>query len=223
MNDIELAQLLAAKIGHDLSGSMGAVWSSTEYLDHSNIDMRKTATELIKTSSANATNALKFFRATYGSSNDVGEAHLEELTLIAKEFLRGHNIALEFHKQYSHNPEVFICVSTGKLILSMILAASMTLLHGGLITVTIEKADHKKKVTIVATGKKIKIREGNHDILMGKPSSEGIQVRDIHHFYTARLIEQLGMTLKIHTLSERLEYVMEGYSKTACSAKPRHA
>jgi histidine phosphotransferase ChpT len=209
MKDMELAQLILAKFCHDIAGSLGAIGGSIEYLEHDNEEMRKKATKLIHDGSSQAISRLKFFRCAYGFSDNSGESNLEEIEELASELLEAHKIILAFHKPTNHAPEVFICINTGRLLLCMIFIGSMALLHGGTIDVLIEKQSNTKKITIKASGQRIKIDEERYNVLCGEADATKPSVRNVHYYYTMRLLKQLMLNLTINRIEGGVEYIVE--------------
>ncbi|GEM_PF-2321789 len=209
MKDMELAQLLLAKFCHDIAGSLGAIWSSTEYLEYDNQDTRKKAIKLINDGSHKAISSLKFFRSAYGFLDNAGEANLDEIQALSRDLLYDHKINLDFHRQINHTPEVFICINTGRLILCLTLIASMALLNGGSLNVLIEKQSDAKRIRIKAAGSRIKIDEKRYAILRSEVHEPELSEQNIHYYYTMRLLWRLGLKLKINIAADSVEYIVE--------------
>lgn len=207
---MELTQVLIAKFCHDLAGTMGAVGNAVEFLGEENEQMRKRATDLVATSAQHAIANLRFFREAYGISKNNGEANLDEIRELCSIFLECSNkINLDFQHKPGHQPEVFIGLGTGKLVLCVVSVAVTTLLRGGIVKVEIEKVSNGMRVIVSSIGSGLKINEVHHDILCGKVDHYSLSTLNVHYHYTRMLIEQLGAKLIIKTTADRVDYIIE--------------
>jgi histidine phosphotransferase ChpT len=95
-HDVRLAEMLATRLCHDLTGPIGAVNNGAEFLDDEGFDMQNEAVQLILSSAHEAVNRLQFYRQAYGRMGDVGEACLEDKKKIASDFFSGTKIKLDW-------------------------------------------------------------------------------------------------------------------------------
>ena len=83
MNDILrkcLPELICTRISHDLIGNIGAVANAVELLEEGDMDFLNDISSILKVSSHVLTARLKFFRMTFGISND----NLKDIALVAE-------------------------------------------------------------------------------------------------------------------------------------------
>ena len=207
---VELTQVLIAKFCHDLAGTMGAVGNAIEFLSMDNEQMRKKAVDLVSVSAQHAIANLRFFREAYGISKNRGEANLDDIRELCTVFLEcSSKITLDFQRKYCHQPEVFISLGIGKLVLCVVSVAATTLLHGGVIKVEVDKTSAGAKVIISGIGSGLKINEVHHNILRGKTKDTTLSTLNVHYYYTRMLLEELGAKLVINSHSDKIEYIVE--------------
>jgi histidine phosphotransferase ChpT len=77
-HDTKLAEMIATRLCHDLTGPIGAVNNGAEFLDEEGFDMQNQAVQLILSSAHEAVNRLQFYRQAYGRVGDTGEASLSD-------------------------------------------------------------------------------------------------------------------------------------------------
>ena len=94
--DTKLAEMLATRLCHDLTGPIGAVNNGAEFLDEEGFNMENEAVQLIVSSAHEAVNRLMFYRQAYGRVGDAGEACLADKKIIALDFFSGTKIKLDW-------------------------------------------------------------------------------------------------------------------------------
>ncbi|MES2215646.1 MAG: histidine phosphotransferase family protein [Pseudomonadota bacterium] len=209
MKSIALAQNLLAKLCHDLAGNLTALNGGAEFLEDSNQDTQRKARELIYLSVKQATSRLTFFRIAYGTQKHSGEANLKEVHDLSASLLADSKVSLDFHTHYFHQPEIFICSNTGKLILCMIYIAYGVLLYGGIVKVDIEKTSGGKRIVITASGKKVKNDIDRNSILCGEVEDVVLTPSNVHHYYTSLIIQEIGDKISINRQEEEIQYIIE--------------
>lgn len=209
-DNLELTQILIAKFSHDLAGTIGAVSNAVEFLIEDNALLRKRAAELVSVSSEHAIANLRFFREAYGISKNIGETNFDDIRQLCAMFLQCNSkITLEFQQKHSHKPEIFIGLGVGKLVLCVVSVAATTLLHGGIVRVSIEKISNNAKIIVSSHGFGLKVNKTHHDILSGRAQNTAISTLNVHYHYTRMLIEQLGAKLVINDSADKVEYIIE--------------
>lgn len=208
LNDLELSQLLTAKLCHDLSGVLGAVNNSIDFLKMDNDRTRNKALDLLFSSSKQSISRLQFYRYAYGAPSSPGEANLERIESLCHDFLDGTKSSLEFHKNYFNNPDLFICHSSGKAIMCLIELAMNALIQGGDIRVDIQRTEKGKIIVVTASGPLVKTNEAKYKILQGSTTGDELNIYNIHHYYTNRLIELVASSFKIKHTEESVTYIL---------------
>ncbi len=210
LSDIEISQCIATKLCHDLAGTMGAINSGIDFILSDNPEMRNKAIDLIKSSSDQSINRLVFFRHAYGIAKYNGEADIESLKKIIKDFLKDSKVTLDFHEKYFHISGIFISNNLSKLILCAIQHAYLNLIHGGTIFVKIEKQQEKNVIEISAIGNSPKVDKEKDDILNGISNKYELCTNNCISFFAARLKEILGVKLTTNTQEkDKVTYKIE--------------
>src|SRR3989344_2858247 len=89
LKEVEFAELMCARFCHDLSGAIGAVSNSTDFLDSKNKDLRAKALELVKFSSNQAISRVNYFRRAYGFVPSTMDSNLMDVKFLIVAFLDG--------------------------------------------------------------------------------------------------------------------------------------
>lgn len=205
MRDIDLTQELIAKYCHDLSGILGAIDSGVEFLQMNDDKTRDKALSLLRSSAEQAVVRLRFYRKAYGVVKQAGEANLKEINLLCRAFL-DKKIELIFAETYFNNPSLYICDSTGKIIMCLIEVAATALIYGGLIKVEITKFGQGKKVAVIASGRQLRIDQEKYDILCGLYDDVALSPVNVHYYYTARLASKINSQIKINAAANQIEF-----------------
>jgi histidine phosphotransferase ChpT len=207
MRDIDLAQGLLAKLCHDLSGVLGAVDNSIDFLKMDNDNTRGKALDLLHLSAAQSIARLQFYRKAYGLAKYVGEVNLQEVNSLCRAFL-DQKIDFKLDETYFNDPHLFLCDNTGKIIMCLVEVAASCLIYGGAIKVEIEKVDGAKRVAVVASGNKIKNDQEKCDILIGKFGADVLSAMNIHYYYIFKLAEDIKSKIKIIASTNQIEFIL---------------
>lgn len=137
--ELELAQLLASRICHDLISPVAAVNNGLELLedDDDDADMRERALELVVDSAKVASAKLQIMRSAFGAGKTLAEqSSKDDLWILLKPISEKNNITFEWtqlEKEYFSRNE-------SRLLLNMLLLACEALPRGGNITIQAEEA-----------------------------------------------------------------------------------
>lgn len=208
INDLELGQLLTAKLCHDLSGVLGAVSNSVDFLKMDDDRTRDKALDLLSTSAKQSVARLQFYRYAYGSAGSPGEANLEKIEALCQNLLRVTKFSLTFHKNYFNNPNLFICNNSGKAIMCLLEIAMNSMIQGGDIRIDIQRTDHGKVIVVTATGPIIKINQEKYSILLGNYIGKALSIYNIHYYYTNKLIELISSSFEVKNTDESVTYIL---------------
>ena len=95
-HDTKLAEMIATRLCHDLTGPIGAVNNGAEFLDEEGFDMQNEAVQLILSSAHEAVNRLQFYRQAYGRVGEAGEASLAEKKKLTMDFFSGTKVKIDW-------------------------------------------------------------------------------------------------------------------------------
>jgi histidine phosphotransferase ChpT len=211
IKDVEFLQYFAAKLFHDLAGTLGAIGSGIEFINSDDPEVREKALELMELSSNQANDKLKFLRYAYGVSKYSGDADLATIRDLCSLLAKDNKIKIEFLSPGSLTNEKSMNVTTGQLILCLAALAKSALIHGGAIKVSWEDKG-KNAIIVSATGNNIKNQEEAHNIINGI-GEISINPTNIHAYYIKRLIDSRNIKITIKLDKDKVSYIID--SKTA--------
>jgi len=168
-NDLLLAELLCARLCHDLSGPVGAAAAGAELLDElGEAGIDGDTLGLVATSAAAAAARLKFFRAAFGpGGRDQATAPLRELIegyLASSQSAAAPDVSLDWRVATAELP-----ATTARLLLNLVLIARDALPRGGAITVEMAGACG----TVTARGTPASLTEEAHSVLVEAGAADG--------------------------------------------------
>ena len=158
--ELEIAQLLASRICHDLISPVAAVNNGLELLeeDDDDADMRERALELVVDSAKVASAKLQIMRSAFGSGQTLSEqSSKDDLWILLKPISEKNSITFEWtqlDKEYFSRNE-------SRLLLNMLLLACEALPRGGDITIQAEE----KGFCLTLSGNKIIFPEEKEQFL----------------------------------------------------------
>lgn len=126
--DLRVAELLAARLCHDLIGPVAAVGNGAELLADEDAEFARDAIALIGDSAQNANRRLQFYRFAYGFTG--GGVAGPPPHQLATAFLEGSSVACDYRATAQVLP-----VEQAKLACNMLAIAAESLVRGGRLTV----------------------------------------------------------------------------------------
>lgn len=211
IEDLELAQVLIAKFSHDLSGSMGAINNSLDFMLNANSEtISSKAKSLLVTSSAKSINCLKFFRDAYAKHDEESETNFDEISDLSKTWLKDYSISFDLNLRYDDEniPQTQLSARIGSLVLCMIsIAKDSFICHDKKIAVEVLARGREHSIRVEAIGSNIKVDEESSQILL---DTKNIKLRpsNAHRYYTANLIKILQLKLAVKVTQTSAEYIL---------------
>ena len=194
----DLAAMLCSRVCHDLINPVGAIGNGLEVLaDPTQGAMMEGAQELIANSAKQARAKLEFARLAYGASSTAGtDFDTRECERVARLLFEIEKAELEWHV-----PPMFLPKHKAKLMMNMLLIASMAVPRGGVVSVRVEGAQGSEAILVTSSSdpekrQKTLIPSGAEGLLSGRPE-EGVDARGIQPFYTGLLARMTGMDLTL--------------------------
>ena len=200
---LDLAELLCARLCHDLAGPVGAVATGAELLAEEGGDSGE-ALDLLASSAAAASQRLRFFRLAFGpAAKPVAAGELRELAsnFLAGSATSGGTLAVEW-RDNANGPWDG---GAAKLLLNLLLVARDCLPRGGTLRVTLRPGPDLL-ADLVAEGQAVATAEavaGLAGAIPGSPASSpvtspfGIGPRGAQGFYTGHLANGLGIAVSV--------------------------
>ncbi len=203
LDKMELAELLAVKICHDLSGPVGAVNNGVELLQEGSEEIQEKSIELVEASAKDAVARLLFFRQAYGATNDQAEINLSSLKSLAENFFSQRSIELDWPAA-DINSTVTESIKniSGKLILNIILLVSTTLIYGGTILIRLDK-----NIKITGSGKAVKIDQSILAVLSGDNDAK-VDIKNLQAYLVQLLAEKSDYKLSLEYDDDHIEIIL---------------
>lgn len=192
-DDLKLAELLCARICHDLSGPIGAAVAGSELLADDGAGDPEVG-QMLGASIGTAAAHLKFLRAALG--HGVQPMRLDELRGLVQALLPARGaVAVEWH----HDDAGTWPRDVAKLLLNLVMIARDSLPRGG--TVRVSLTAEPPAAAIEATGPQL-AREAAE--ALAAPSLAGLTPRGAQAYYAARLARAAGARLTVDWPADRL-------------------
>jgi histidine phosphotransferase ChpT len=194
----DLAAMLCSRVCHDLINPVGAIGNGLEVLaDPSQSAMADGAHELIANSAKHARAKLEFARLAYGASSTAGtEFDTRECERVARILFEIEKADLDWQV-----PLILLPKHKAKLLMNMLLIASMAVPRGGVVKVEVVGGAGAEVFRLTSTSdpekrQKTLMPSGAEGLLSGAPE-EGVDARGIQPFYTGILARMTDMELSI--------------------------
>lgn len=188
-SDVRLAELLAARLCHDLASPLAAIDNGLELMTDPEFSEAAQAGELVGDSVRQAVASLNFLRAAFGSAgSSLGDpVYLQEL---AESWLDRRGIALNWNiGTASLRPEL------GRLLLNLLALGGESLPRGGALTLSTAQAPAAQRYGLMVEGPDAGLRPEMQRGL-DAVAAESLDPRGAQAFYLRRLAEHLGGTIK---------------------------
>lgn len=128
--DIQLSEMIATRLSHDLIGNIGAVANAVELLNEGDEEDREDIGNILNFSAKVLSRRLKFFRLCFGLSNATVKT-LDELRMVTEDYLLtlgNPNLPIKTEITIS-TPKIY------KLVMPAVMMMADTLIKGGKIAV----------------------------------------------------------------------------------------
>jgi len=209
INDLELSELIAVKLCHDLSGPIGAINNGTELLKDAGDGLYEQSLELVEGSAKDAVARILLYRQAYGSINSSAQVPLQSLKRLIEDCYNSGKVNVEWKGELAGEvqPES-ICAIFGKAVLNLIIITAKTMVYGGKISVLPEIHNGKHKCVIKGEGKSIKISEDYLEILKHDVTKLKIDVKNVQPYLVRRLLNEVKANIDISVKEDELEIVI---------------
>jgi hypothetical protein len=186
-----LAQMISAKFSHELSGILGAIKNSVEFIDNPNDSIKNQSIQLASSATNSAIVRLRFFRELYGYSDEpLSIANMERL---ASDFFAEKRINISFIDlnslraswRTSNHAKLFLCVAV---------LSQAHLPCGGEIKID-DKGD---EVCVRVSGEVIvSASDSKRSILTDSSGKYFMSIWNVHEHYARQLADELQLKISI--------------------------
>lgn len=197
-HDTKLAEMIATRLCHDLTGPIGAVNNGAEFLDEEGFDMQNEAVQLIVNSAHEAVNRLQFYRQAYGRVGESGEASLSDKKKITMDFFSTGKVKVDWPDNHTDASGVSISQKMSRLLLNTIIIVGASAIRGGTLSVRVaQTAQGDKQLDVSITGETIKIDPDTMAILNNNAGNVVLTPKTAQPFLATKLAEELQVKIAL--------------------------
>ncbi len=199
----DLAALLCSRVCHDIISPVGAINNGLELLEEGGAD--EDAMRLIKTSARNASARLQFARIAFGAAGSAGmQIDTGDAESVASAFFANEKPELEWKGTRALLPKNKV-----KLLLNMLMIASVAIPRGGKLTVELHDVDTSPRFTLTAKGPMMRVPARFLELHSGVKPEEPIDAHSVQPYYTLLLAREANMKISIHASPEEIVLTAE--------------
>ena len=196
--DIRILEILASKVCHDLISPIGAVNNGVEFMQEMGVEDAGDGLDLIAFSAQQASAKLQAYRMAYGAGGADNSIKPEDVYDAIESIVGAEDkISQDWDKDapIGLNEETFERpTGFGKILICAMLLAMDCLPKGGSLGVTHEG---DSDFTVTAKGENATFREGTHDAITLKTSSETLEPKNVHPYIMGLLAEQYNFKVTL--------------------------
>jgi len=172
-------------------------------------NIKDRAASLIAESAKEAVCRLQFFRQIYGTVPSVGEANLEQLKQVAASFFTESKLTLDWPDAHTNASEISVSHKLGKIALNVIFISSGILIHGGKLSVRLQKLPNGKRITITSTGHGLKVDELLPQLVTDKVDLAIITSRNVQMYYTFKFAKNAEARIAMNSKNDSVEFMID--------------
>lgn len=205
-DDLILAELLCARLIHDLSGPIGAVANGAELLEDGapGSEIAGEAVELLSISAASAIARLRFLRLALGPQ--AGSPPPAELRRLAADyFTKGATGGEAITLDWPATLDAGLAAVPGRVILNALMLARDCLPRGG--TIKLAQPSGGAALSLVAEGTNAGPAEAAK--ALAAPGAAGLTARGAQGYLAARLALQAGMRFAVAAQTGRVAITLD--------------
>ena len=194
--DLRLAELLCARLCHELVSPVGAINNGVELLSEDEADFLKDAVSLIGQSARKAGQRLQFYRMAYGASVGASVSGGDPADLLAGLF-EGGRTGLNWQPEANALPRDW-----QRLACNLAVLVAEFLPRGGTVTVAMKDSSSANPAIIVGgEGAALNPLEEMAEGLAGGIANPDLTTRNVHAAFTSGLAEYLGARVTVEKIN----------------------
>ena len=193
--DLRLAQLLCARVCHDLIGAAGAIETGVELLAEDSAD-RADIFDLSGLSGRQLNRRLAFYRLAFGMTGRTSEGRaLGEVKRLAEGFLDGGRVSIRWEIGSAGVEDGGLRGDETRMLLCAVLVAAEGLPRGGQLTVRLRGAG--ATIAVEARGKTAAIADAVAAALSGALDLDAVTARTVPAYYLSLQSRSFGAALDL--------------------------
>jgi histidine phosphotransferase ChpT len=209
-DDLQLAELMAARLCHDLVGPIGAVANGIELLSDGDMSGDPEVTGLIAVSARQAARRLQWFRVAFGSGGSLPASSIfAETRRLASGLFDDGRVSLDW-AQPDAATESAATRMAAKLALNLSLAALECLPRGGTVQVRIAALPSGLTIKVAAIGASARLPDDMQTALRAGVGVSELTPKAVPIYLAARLAEQGNTRLGVQmAAADRIEFAAD--------------
>lgn len=210
MTELQLAELMAARLCHDLVGPIGAVANGVELLGDGSGGPDAEVTGLIALSARQATRRLQWFRVAFGSASGLSSSSMfGETRRLALGLFEDSRVTLDWAEP-DQAAEAVASRPAAKFALNVSLVALECLPRGGNVQVRILPNRNSVKISVAAVGTTARVPDEMQLALRPDVPLADLTPKSVPAYLAARLAVQAGSRLDVRaSADDRVEFAAD--------------
>ncbi len=197
--DLNISQLLCARLCHDLIGPAAAINAGGELMldGEEGAEAGSDVRDLIVESGRQLAGRLTFFRMAFGAVGARTQAiSCREVHGLAAGFLRGSRIRLDWRPGDAADDEASLPADAARVLLGLVMLGAEALARGGGIRVAVGVEAGQTNLSVTASGPAPRLSDEVVAALRAT-EAQSVTARTVHAFYFSRLAERLRACVTI--------------------------
>ena len=209
MTDFQLAELMAARLCHDLVGPIGAVANGVELMGAGG-DPDPEVTGFIAVSARQATRRLQWFRVAFGSASGLPSAAMfGETRKLAQGLFEDSRVALDWRTPDAEI-EALATRQAAKFALNLSLVALECLPRGGGVEVRIAPSQRSMKISVAALGAGARVPDDVQTALRADARIPDLTPKSVPAYLAAQLALAAGSRIDVRAAADdRVEFAAD--------------
>ncbi|MBI1275496.1 hypothetical protein GC177_05950 [bacterium] len=191
-----LAELIATRLCHDITGPIGAINNGVELLADSDPDGIADATMLIESSAKDAVSRVKFYRICYGSPRAGSSMQLSDVQQIFSDYIGDGRTKLAFDWQHPEHLQGSMSTEEVRLSALLVMIGDECLIRGGQVKIGSLSTGGQPQFRLHAEGIKTQMEDANLKQLLGLADASLLSAHNVHLGWTYQIAQQMGLSLR---------------------------
>jgi histidine phosphotransferase ChpT len=194
IGSVRLAELLSARICHDLVNPVGACNNGLEMLADASSDIFDEAVELAQDSGRSAARILQYFRLAYGTAAERAGPGGIDIKQAVEDFFSEASVELTWSDETYNDP---MSAGMTKLLLNLLLVADESLPRGGSLSVQLAATGSGHEIAILAMGEGARLRAETSEALTEDLHESALTTRNIQGAFSRLLAQGINAELQL--------------------------
>lgn len=207
VSNLELSELIAVKLCHDLAGPIGAINNGLELLQDADEVMAEQAIDLATSSAKSAVARMQFYRQAYGKVNNDALANIDSIMEIINNFYSESKLTIKW--EITNLASIDIANQYIKILLNAVLMISNLMVYGGQISINLQKKGSKTFINIDGNAPNMKENALIEEMFSkGLDNNMEINVKNVQPYLLYTLTKDAGCETKISITNNSVKFTI---------------